>query len=177
MSDQRTDTGPADENATARRGFLQHAATGVMAGGLVAGYGMLAAHAARFLFPAGSRDTAWQFVCTPSELQVGQSLAYVAPSGAKVVIARQGPGQEAGDFIALSSVCPHLGCQVHWEAQNDRFFCPCHNGAFDAAGNPTEGPPATANQPLTRFPLKIENGLLYIEVPLHSVTSQAENLA
>ncbi|REJ93270.1 MAG: ubiquinol-cytochrome c reductase iron-sulfur subunit, partial [Planctomycetota bacterium] len=69
----------------------------------------------------------------------------------------------AGDFVALSSICPHLGCQVHWESQNDRFFCPCHNGAFDAAGQPLSGPPKDDNQPLPQFPLKVENNLLFIQ--------------
>jgi Rieske Fe-S protein len=55
---------------------------------------------------------------------------------------------------------------VHWEAQNDRFFCPCHNGAFDRQGNATAGPPAAAGQALLRFPLRLENGLLFIEVPI-----------
>ena len=57
----------------------------------------------------------------------------------------------------------------------ERFFCPCHNGAFDPQGRATEGPPAAAEQSLTRFPLKVENGLLYIQVPLDAVsTGQAE---
>ena len=88
------------------------------------------------------------------------------PSGAKIVVARQAEGDTEDAFIALSSICPHLGCKVHWEASNDRFFCPCHNGAFDAQGAPTEGPPAAANQHLTRFRLSVEKNLLMIQVPV-----------
>jgi cytochrome b6-f complex iron-sulfur subunit len=93
-------------------------------------------------------------------------MHYIAPNGAHVVIARQGAGESADDFVALSSVCPHLGCQVHWEPQHDRFFCPCHNGAFDPQGQATEGPPAKAGQSLNRFPLQVEHRLLYILVPM-----------
>ena len=67
-------------------------------------------------------------------------------------------------FAALSSVCPHLGCQVHWQPQNDRFFCPCHNGVFAPDGTGIGGPPGDAGQSLPRYPLKLENGLLFIEV-------------
>jgi hypothetical protein len=58
---------------------------------------------------------------------------------------------------------------VHWEAANDRFFCPCHNGTFDAAGRGTGGPPGDAGQSLPRYALKAEGGLLYIEVPTASL--------
>ena len=141
-----------------------------MAGGLVAGYGTAGVMAVQFLYPASAdASVGWRFVATVDDLQLGQSINYVAPSGAKVVIARQGPGDTADDFIALSSVCPHLGCAVHWEPQNDRFFCPCHNGVFDPQGNATEGPPAQANQQLKQFPLRVENGLLFIKAPLTSI--------
>ena len=81
-------------------------------------------------------------------------------------ITRQGEAGSVDDFIALSSTCPHLGCQVHWEPKNNRFFCPCHNGALDPAGNPTAGPPADAGQSLPEYELKIDAGLLFIKVKL-----------
>jgi len=154
-----------------RREFLEHAATITMAGGLAAGYGMLGSHATRFLYPANVGESIWQFVCTLDELSVGESLPFTLPSGAKIVIARQQEGESADSFIALSSICPHLGCKVHWEASNDRFFCPCHNGAFDAQGAPTEGPPAAANQHLTRFDLTVEGVLLMVRVPLGGIST------
>lgn len=42
---------------------------------------------------------------------------------------------------ALSATCTHLGCQVRWDAEATEFRCPCHGGAFDAAGNVVSGPP------------------------------------
>ncbi len=153
-----------------RRDFLSTLGSAFMASGLVAGYGMFVYQAGKFLYPSSEGTTVWQFVSTLDGLSLGESLPFLTASGAKIVVARQGEGQTADDFIALSSVCPHLGCAVHWESQNDRFFCPCHNGAFDAQGQPTEGPPAAANQPLTEFPLRIQNGLLYIEVSTDSIS-------
>lgn len=144
-----------------------------MSCGLAAGYGTLGTFAARYLYPASGSELGWQFVAVADELELGKGFDYIAPNGARVVIARQavavGGDEREDNFIALSSVCPHLGCQVHWESQNDRFFCPCHNGVFDPQGNPVEGPPAKAGQALVRFRLKIDNGLLFVEVPLTSV--------
>jgi hypothetical protein len=35
---------------------------------------------------------------------------------------------------------------------------------FDPQGTATEGPPADAGQSLARYPLMVENGMLFIEV-------------
>ena len=161
----------ASSEQVTRRSFVLSTTAIAMGGGLVAGYGTFFVMAGRFLYPSRTEATGWQFLATVDQLKLGDSFTYVSPSGATVVVARQSEGDTAEDFIALSSVCPHLGCQVHWESQNDRFFCPCHNGAFDRQGEPTEGPPLSANQSLTRFPLKVQDGLLFIEAPLDSVTS------
>ncbi|MBM3997958.1 MAG: Rieske (2Fe-2S) protein [Planctomycetes bacterium] len=145
-----------------------------MGGGLAAGYGTFAMMAGKFLYSGGGSAVGWQFVATVDSVGIGESIAYAAPNGAKLVVTRQSEGETADCFTALSSVCPHLGCQVHWEPQNERFFCPCHNGAFDREGNPTEGPPLAARQILTRFPLKVENGLLYVETPLTTLADAGD---
>jgi Rieske Fe-S protein len=137
-----------------------------MATGLAAAYGTLAAFMGRFLYPARPPATGWMFVIEAARLTRGESLRYQTPVGATVNVTRSGAGESADDFIALSSVCPHLGCQVHWEPQNDRYFCPCHNGIFDPGGKATGGPPGDAGQSLPRFALRVERGLLFIEVPV-----------
>lgn len=142
-----------------------------MAGGLAAGYGTFATLAARYLYPPQGGSTGWLFATELSRIKKGESFVFRSPAGASIVIARQSEVGKAEDFIALSSTCPHLGCQVHWEGQNNRFFCPCHNGSFDASGVATGGPPKDANQSLPRYPLKVEYGLLYIEVPLERVAA------
>lgn len=70
----------------------------------------------------------------------------------------------AAQFITLTNKCPHLGCIVHWQPANQEFFCPCHNGRFNAAGEGIEGPP-TGQSLRQDYPLKVNKGLLYIEVP------------
>jgi cytochrome b6-f complex iron-sulfur subunit len=146
-----------------RRSFLSTVAMGV---GMAGGYGAFGAMAARFLYPAKPPDRRWMYVAGLKEIPHGGSVQFAAPSGQSISITRLTDTGEVADFIALSSICPHLGCKVHWETQNKRFFCPCHNGAFDSEGVATSGPPFEAHQNLSRFPLRVENGNLFIEVPV-----------
>lgn len=154
-----------DPGAADRRSFLEKTSKGAMAAGLIGGYGGLGAIALRYLYPARPDEMAWQFVVETETIDVGESLRYQAPTGETINIARQARNGGTEDFIALSSTCPHLGCQVRWESQNDRFFCPCHNGVFDPSGKGISGPPGDAGQNLAQYPLKVEGGLLHIAVP------------
>ncbi|MDA7979358.1 MAG: Rieske (2Fe-2S) protein [Pirellulales bacterium] len=153
-----------------RRGFLTRLPTLGMAGGLLAGYGSFFGMAASYLYPAGNAKKTWLLATHVDNVTVGNAFAFQSPAGEQVVIARLSSGQKQEDFIALSSICPHLGCRVHWESQNDRFFCPCHNGTFAPDGAPTGGPPKTANQALIRYPLAVRGNLLFIEVELTRLT-------
>ena len=162
----QSSSSPAAEGETNRRDFLSSCSGAAMAFGLVGSYGTLVAMAGRFLYPANPDPKAWIYLAHVDEVPPGQSLEFKTPLGSPVVVARLGKGDRVEDYIALSSVCPHLGCQVFWEPQNDRFFCPCHNGTFDRTGKATGGPPAKANQNLIRFPLRLEGGSLFIQVPL-----------
>ena len=154
-----------------------------MAGGLASSYGTFFVMAGRYFFPSSDNKT-WLFVSNAKGIEPGESLDFESPTGVKVSITRSemrvegedasvgdlaADGPTAEDFLALSSVCPHLGCRVHWEAHNDRFFCPCHNGVFDPSGKATGGPPAADGQDLPQYPLKVVNGALYIEMPFRSV--------
>lgn len=144
-----------------------------MAGGLALGYGMFIRCAGEYLYPS-DEGTAWMFVTNVAGVEPGQAISFQSPTGVSVVITRksQSAANEAAtadDFLALSSVCPHLGCRVHWEPQNDRFFCPCHLGTFDPEGRPTGGPPLAANQSLPDYPLRVENRLLYINMPVEPI--------
>ncbi len=136
-----------------------------MGAGLVSGYGAFGAIAARYLYPARPDRTRWMFVAATSTLHPGDAMTYHTPAGAGVTIARRADGGTVDDFIAMSTTCPHLGCQVHWEGRTSHFRCPCHNGIFDADGRGVSGPPGEAGQSLPRYPLQVEHGLLFIEVP------------
>jgi cytochrome b6-f complex iron-sulfur subunit len=151
------------DDSKSRRGFLSSASRVAMATGLVGGYGSCAYIGARYVYP-NAEGRVRLFVADVAGFDANSSLEYRIPNGASVTIARQGDTGDVSDFVALSSKCPHLGCQVHWQSVEARFFCPCHNGTFDAAGVPTGGPPLTGNTPLDRYPLVVEDGLLFIDL-------------
>jgi len=64
------------------------------------------------------------------------------------------------DFVAMSNVCTHLGCRVRWVAEEQGFFCPCHNGVFAKDGAVVAGPPP---RPLDRFAAKVEDGAIFVK--------------
>jgi len=171
MSEADVGKPSASSDGSDRRTFFSAMA---MFSGLLGGYGLFASLAARFLFPAGPAAKEWMFVAEVSAISPGAAFDFRSPAGHIISIAHLGEKAAAEDFVALSRVCPHLGCRVHWESVNNRFFCPCHNGAFDAEGNATEGPPKDARQVLARYPVKVEQGLLFIEVPLATL-AQADD--
>jgi menaquinol-cytochrome c reductase iron-sulfur subunit len=41
---------------------------------------------------------------------------------------------------AFSTVCPHLGCGVDFNADKRAFACPCHESAFALDGRVESGP-------------------------------------
>jgi len=67
--------------------------------------------------------------------------------------------EDGQNYAAMSNICTHLGCRVRWIAEQEKFFCPCHNGVFGKDGSVISGPPP---RPLDRFETKVENGALFI---------------
>jgi menaquinol-cytochrome c reductase iron-sulfur subunit len=64
------------------------------------------------------------------------------------------------DLQVFSPICPHLGCDCHWDPQTAHFVCPCHASVFAMTGEVLAGP---SPRPLDTLPYKIENGDLYVE--------------
>ncbi len=65
-----------------------------------------------------------------------------------------------GSVLALSAECPHLGCRVSYQEEENRFFCPCHDAAFDLEGNVTEGPAKRGMDPLEA---RVREGLVELK--------------
>ncbi len=68
-------------------------------------------------------------------------------------------------FVAYNGICPHLACEVYWDAGAHELICPCHNGIFEPeTGEVIAGPPP---RPLPVIRLNIDNGVV---VALEEVT-------
>jgi Rieske Fe-S protein len=139
--------------------------------GLLAGYGVLLVESGLFLSPPRSEPkTRRLFVGKVHHFKVGQVKKTYDLRDSLILIKRNEDkmidGASQPDFQAFSSVCPHLGCRVHWEEESKEFLCPCHNGVFDADGVAISGPPAQANQNLFTVPVRIDSSSqrVYIEV-------------
>lgn len=65
-----------------------------------------------------------------------------------------------GGFLAIYRRCPHLGCIVNWEADEEQFYCPCHASSFDIHGNFENAPVSRA---LDTFIVKIKNDVIYVD--------------
>lgn len=52
-----------------------------------------------------------------------------------------------GTLIAVSPVCTHMKCKVHWNSVETSWDCPCHGSRFAPDGAVIEGP---AIEPLER---------------------------
>jgi len=63
------------------------------------------------------------------------------------------------DYQAMSNICTHLGCRVRWVSDQEQFYCPCHNAAFDKDGEVADGPPP---RPLDQFEVRVENDQIFI---------------
>ncbi len=146
-------------NPTSRRAFLARVLMGV---GLALSYGTFALEGFLFLIPERLRPrTRKLFAGQVDQYPPGQVQSFYDLQGNEILVKR-----DASGFQAFSSVCPHLGCRVRWEAEKERFFCPCHRGVFNANGIAISGPPAEGGQNLFRLPLEIDpaSGVLYLEV-------------
>jgi cytochrome b6-f complex iron-sulfur subunit len=80
---------------------------------------------------------------SPSTFDLGAASDY--PPGSRTVIPQASAvllHTESG-YLALSLICPHLGCTL--KPDQSEYACPCHASRFNAAGSRLSGP---ANQPM-----------------------------
>jgi Rieske Fe-S protein len=134
-----------------RRGFLGWVLGGV---GLLVSYAVFAGYAIAYLFPVRPPEQVRRlFVGRREDFPPGATRSFVDPKARTLLIRADADGIRAFD-----TRCPHLGCKVHWEPEEDRFFCPCHQGVFNRDGVAVSGPPADAGQSLGQADIEVEAG-------------------
>ncbi len=141
---------------------------GGMAAAVSGAFGTLTGFAVAFLLPKRKRPFEQRiFVGFASAIGAGESRLLTLPSGDRMVLVNTGRRSGVGAiFQGFSSRCPHLGCQVHYAAGDDRYLCPCHQGVFDKNGKPVSGPPAKAGQQLAAYRIETDGNSLYAVVEL-----------
>jgi Rieske Fe-S protein len=155
---------------TTRRSFLKILPLGVVGGVIVS----IGGAAFRFLRPRlYAASERWLDVANLTELSGPQPLT-------RKIITEQIAGwavttEERNVFVlpakgnqVLSAVCPHEGCEVAWDANANRFSCPCHESFFAADGARISGP---ARRGLDPLPMRVQDGKLQVQyVPKEQAT-------
>lgn len=96
----------------------------------------------------------------PKKVEVIAPMVKDAWTAARDVVLGAAFLTKVGDKIeALSSVCPHLGCAVGWDAAAKNFLCPCHDSRFAPDGSRQSGPVERGLDPL---PVTIKDGRLQL---------------
>ncbi len=181
---QHTESG-ADVIVISRRSFF-----GALLGiGTAAMGAMLAVPVLRYmLYPlyAKSTGTWWSKVMphkavpSASTDPVLKDITFNQQDGWREVVTTEGVYAEtlpSGETQVLSSICPHLGCTVQWQANRERFYCPCHGSVYSKDGKHVAGPAPRGMDPL---PTEVQDGNLMVhfeyfreDVPYREIIGQA----
>ena len=107
-------------------------------------------------FRARRGESPLQIIARVEEVPVRGALTFTYPDEHdQCVLVRL----DQQSFAAYSRQCTHLSCSVVPEPDKGRFYCPCHEGAFEiATGSPIGGPP---RRPLARIKLDFKQGAIY----------------
>jgi nitrite reductase/ring-hydroxylating ferredoxin subunit len=75
----------------------------------------------------------WVEVAQLSDLPPGSAIRFSTAAFEGFVV------NDAGEVRALSSVCTHMGCTLHFRPEWQDLRCPCHAASFDLAGRLANG--------------------------------------
>ncbi len=113
----------------------------------------------------------WQSVATLADLPAGSAVRFSTAAFDGYVV------NDAGEIRALSSVCTHMGCTLHYRPDWQDLRCPCHGASFDLSGELANGRDRwretggyegdaqaypIALPPLARPKVKIADGTVYV---------------
>jgi Rieske Fe-S protein len=91
-----------------------------------------------------------------NELPEGGSREFQYPDASYPALLIHLPGRQ---FVAYEQKCTHLLCPVIYQHDEQRIFCPCHEGVFDpATGVNRAGPPP---RPLNKIKVEVRADGVY----------------
>jgi len=97
----------------------------------------------------------WVEVCAESSLPEGGHRV-VEVDDVRIAVFRI-----AGRFHAVEDVCTHDGGQLTGgSVEGNEVICPRHGARFDVTTGEALTPPAY--EPVTRFPVRVENGVVQV---------------
>ena len=140
----------ASEEEVTRREFARYlvAGAGVMAAGNV---GIAAWTKLRTINTGDERE-----LIALDEVEVGETYLFNYPTERDPAILLRLADREV---VAFSQKCTHLGCVVFFEAEEDRWHCPCHEGNFEPrTGAVISGPPT---RPLGRIDVELRGDTIW----------------
>lgn len=79
---------------------------------------------------------------SPKDIRPGEGRV-IEYRGERVAVYRD----ERGALHAVSAVCTHMGCQVHFNEAEQTWDCPCHGSRYDVKGKVLNGPAVRALAP------------------------------
>ena len=118
------------------------------------------------VYAAGMAYPVYRYVASPVEKAAKESAVTevtlkdaqkLAPGSALMFKFGSKPSMlihhDDGSWTALTAVCTHLGCTVHYEEDKKRIHCACHGGVYDPkTGGNVSGPPP---KPLKRYEVRV----------------------
>ena len=129
---------------TSRRTFTRNAALGSV--GVVTA--QIAAGFVYFFWPNKTGDFGSQIPVAAESVPPPNGEPYQNSAG-KFYLVHNDDG-----LLALYWKCVHLGCRVPWEADDQKFVCPCHGSVYDRNGVREAGP---APRPLDLMPVSVND--------------------
>lgn len=123
------EAGDASNLSLSRRNFLVLAWKSLLAASGLLGLGGLNRYLAYKTEPS-----------SPTQFDLGPAEEYAPGTRTPIRDAQAILLRDQEGFLALSLVCPHLGCQVNPEESG--FACPCHGSQFGIRGQLVRGPAA-----------------------------------
>ena len=122
------------------------------------------------LYPVYAKDTGkqWSHLGDVNEFDhskgpVTKTVTFSVRDGWREVVSTQSvyvSRAADGQLQVLSAICPHMGCSVGWQANQQRFVCPCHGGQFGPDGQRIAGPPPRG---LDNLRTQISDGKLQVQ--------------